>query len=162
MKNTEKHRLWCIVMGGFALCLLANYGFDQSTSWLWILCSTGFVFSCLACANIVASSMLSDIADFGAVRFYLDRGTIYFAFLTLAMKITMGIGSGFAVWLINYFGFEVSAAEQSADAIFGIKLGFSLLPAMMVGVAIMIAIFYPITLKRHTTIQIILERKRPC
>jgi Na+/melibiose symporter-like transporter len=59
----------------------------------------------------------------------------------------MGIGAAFAGFLISYFGYDPKAAEQTPDAIHGILLLNSLIPA--VGLLLLAALFTQYGLNEH-------------
>jgi Na+/melibiose symporter-like transporter len=55
---------------------------------------------------------------------------VAFSATTCAQKAGMGIGAAIAGYLISYFGYDPKAAAQSSEAIHGILLLNSLVPAV--------------------------------
>jgi glycoside/pentoside/hexuronide:cation symporter, GPH family len=73
-------------------------------------------------------ALVADTADFAEWKFGVRTTGIIFSATTSSQKAGMGIGAAFAGWLLSHFGY-VANAEQSAEAIRGILLLTSLIPA---------------------------------
>ncbi len=85
----------------------------------------------MMCAGINATlfwALVADTADFQEWKFSVRTTGVVFSATTCAQKAGMGIGAAFAGFLISYFGY-VPNAEQSANALRGILLLNSLIPA---------------------------------
>jgi GPH family glycoside/pentoside/hexuronide:cation symporter len=74
-------------------------------------------------------AMVADTADYQEWKFKVRTTGVAFSATTSAQKAGMGIGAAFAGFLISYFGYDPKAAEQTPDAIHGILLLNSLIPA---------------------------------
>ena len=87
-----------------------------------------------ASMNVTAAAMLADIADYGIVKSGRNNTATYFAALSLIFKITFGVGSGLALWIVGVYGFDATASGttlQSDTAIFGLRLAFIVLPILL-------------------------------
>lgn len=73
-------------------------------------------------------ALVADTADFQEWKFNVRATGVVFSATTCAQKAGMGIGAAFAGFLISAFGY-VPNAEQSAEAVRGILLLVSLIPA---------------------------------
>jgi GPH family glycoside/pentoside/hexuronide:cation symporter len=73
-------------------------------------------------------ALVADTADFQEWKFQTRTTGVVFSATTCAQKAGMGVGAAFAGFLISYFGY-VPNAEQTPDAIHGILLLVSLIPA---------------------------------
>jgi GPH family glycoside/pentoside/hexuronide:cation symporter len=85
----------------------------------------------MICAGINATlfwALVADTADFQEWKYKVRTTGVVFSATTCAQKAGMGVGAAFAGFLISYFGY-VPNAEQSAEAIRGILLLNSLIPA---------------------------------
>jgi glycoside/pentoside/hexuronide:cation symporter, GPH family len=96
---------------------------------------TAFIYACqiagMICAGINATlfwALVADTADFQEWKFQVRTTGVVFSATTCAQKAGMGIGAAFAGFLISYFGY-VPNAEQTPDAIRGILLLMSFIPA---------------------------------
>ena len=74
-------------------------------------------------------AMVADTADFQEWKYQVRTTGVAFSATTCAQKAGMGIGAAFAGFLISYFGYDPKAVEQTPDAIHGILLLNSLIPA---------------------------------
>ncbi len=84
-------------------------------------------------------AMVADTADYQEWKFKVRTTGVAFSATTSAQKAGMGIGAAFAGFLISYFGYDPKAIEQTPDAIHGILLLNSLIPAL--GLLLLAALF---------------------
>jgi len=84
-------------------------------------------------------AMVADTADFQEWKYKVRTTGVAFSATTCAQKAGMGIGGFIAGCLISFFGYNPKAAVQSPDAIHGILLLQSLIPA--VGLLLLAACF---------------------
>ncbi len=75
-------------------------------------------------------AMVADTADFQEWKYNVRTTGVAFSATTCAQKAGMGIGAAIAGYLISYFGYDPKAAAQSPEAIHGILLLISLIPAI--------------------------------
>lgn len=103
--------------------------------------------------NIMMPSMLSDIVDYGAWKFGVEQGATYFSLYLFLVKITVGIGSAFGLWLIGVYGFDASGSIHSHHNIFGLRLGIAYIPAVLYLASLFFVVITPINANRHKIIQ---------
>jgi glycoside/pentoside/hexuronide:cation symporter, GPH family len=84
-------------------------------------------------------AMVADTADFQEWKYQVRTTGIAFSATTCAQKAGMGIGAAVAGYLISHFGYDPKAAVQTPEAIRGILLLNSLIPA--VGLLLLSAFF---------------------
>jgi len=75
-------------------------------------------------------AMVADTADFQEWKYNVRTTGVAFSATTCAQKAGMGIGAAIAGFLISSFGYDPKAAAQSPEAIHGILLLNSLIPAV--------------------------------
>jgi GPH family glycoside/pentoside/hexuronide:cation symporter len=83
-------------------------------------------------------SMYADTADYGEWKFGRRSTGLVFSATVFVQKVGLAIGSAMIGWLLAYYGY-VAEAEQSARALHGIRLLYSVLPgafALLSGLAI--------------------------
>lgn len=103
---------------------------------------------------ILAIAATYDIAELDKVR-RNDRESrqgIIFAFFSFMMKIGVGLGMFFSGLLLKATGFDPTAAQQSERALWGLHLGFTLIPAILFLLGIAILSRYPISRARQVQI----------
>ncbi len=108
---------------------------DQ-TAWIFMFLILGMI-----SAGINATlfwALVADTADFQEWKYRTRTTGVVFSATTCAQKAGMGIGAAFAGFLISAFGYVPNAA-QSTEAIRGILLLNSLIPAA--GLLVLAAIF---------------------
>lgn len=86
-------------------------------------------------------ALVADTADFAEWKFGVRTTGIIFSATTASQKAGMGIGAAFAGWLLSHFGY-VAHAVQTPEAIRGILLLSSLIPAAGLLVLSCLFVFY--------------------
>ncbi len=106
-------------------------------------------------------SMYADVSDFAENRDGTASTGLIFSSASMAQKFGGAFG-GFAVmWLLNAFGYNTAqGAVQTPEAIKGLWLLMSWIPAAVAAVAVVVVFFYPLTRKRMEAIQVELAAKR--
>ncbi|GAB5561042.1 MAG: MFS transporter [Synoicihabitans sp.] len=89
-------------------------------------------------------SMFADVADYGEWKFGHRSTGLVFSGVQFAQKFGLAIGSAMAGWMLAGFGY-VADADQSPEAIEGIRLMFTVLPALFAAGGVISIWFYPIT-----------------
>ena len=84
-------------------------------------------------------AMVADTADFQEWKYNVRTTGVAFSATTCAQKAGMGIGAAIAGYLISNFGYDPKAVTQTPEAIHGILLLNSLIPA--VGLILLSAAF---------------------
>ena len=97
---------------------------------------TGLIYTCqiigMMCAGINAAlfwALVADTADYQEWKFKTRTTGVVFSLITSSQKAGMGIGAAVAGLLISHFGY-VPNAEQTPQALHGILLLSSLIPAV--------------------------------
>lgn len=92
-------------------------------------------------------TMVADTADFQEWKFNVRTTGVAFSATTCAQKAGMGIGAAIAGFLIQHVGYDPKAAAQTPEAIRGILLLYSLIPAA--GLLLLAALFSIYGLNEH-------------
>ena len=104
-------------------------------------------------------SMYADCADYSELRTGNRATGLIFSSSSMSQKFGWAIGSAITGWLLAYFGFKANAV-QSAEAIHGIKMFLSFLPAIGTVLSVLFISMYPLSEKKMKDITAELERKR--
>ena len=104
-------------------------------------------------------SMYADCADYSELRTGNRATGLIFSSSSMSQKFGWAIGSAITGWLLAYFGFKANAV-QSAEAIHGIKMFLSFLPAIGTVLSVLFISMYPLSEKKMKNITAELERKR--
>jgi len=94
-------------------------------------------------------SMLPDVIEYDEKMTGERREGIYYGLWAFLTKFTSALGIAVSGWALGLFGY-VPNVEQTAHALFGIRLFFSVVPSLVILVSLPFLIWYPITRKSHS------------
>ena len=104
-------------------------------------------------------SMLPDVVEYDEKMTGERREGIYYGLWAFLSKFTGALGIAVCGWSLQLFGY-VPNAVQTTHALFGIRLFFAVVPALVLLVSLPFLIWYPITRKSHTAlVQELADRK---
>lgn len=148
-------------MGAMAIATVLSllfYGFDKT--------DLGLIFTFQVLISICAGSifpllwsMYADCTDYSEWKTGSRATGLIFSSSSMSQKFGWAIGTAITGWLLAFFGFQANA-EQSAEAIQGIKMFLSILPAVGTLLSVLFIFFYPLSEKRMKEITSELETKR--
>ncbi|NLO71750.1 MAG: MFS transporter [Porphyromonadaceae bacterium] len=104
-------------------------------------------------------AMLGDVADHSEWENHRRATGFVFAGIVFALKAGLGIGGAICGAIIDAFGF-IPNTIQTAEAVVGIKLTSSIIPAITFTVGVIALLFYPITKKLNEQVQADLTERR--
>lgn len=104
-------------------------------------------------------SMYADCTDYSELRTGNRATGLIFSSSSMSQKFGWAIGSAITGWLLAYFGFRANEV-QSEEAIHGIKMFLSFLPAVGTALSVLFISLYPLSEKRMKDITTELEAKR--
>jgi len=93
-------------------------------------------------------SMLPDVVEYDEKMTGERREGIYYGLWAFLTKFTGALGVAVSGWALDLFGY-VPNVEQTVRALFGIRLFFAIVPAVVILVSLPFLIWYPITRKKH-------------
>lgn len=104
-------------------------------------------------------SMYADCADYSELKTGNRATGLIFSSSSMSQKFGWAIGSAVTGWLLAFYGFEANMV-QSAQAIHGIKMFLSWLPAVGTILSVVFISLYPLSEKRMREITNQLNSKR--
>jgi GPH family glycoside/pentoside/hexuronide:cation symporter len=118
----------------------------QPTPWVYgIAMVAGIGFS----ANWVFPwAMVPDVVEHDQLKTGEHRGGMYYGVWGLAVKLSEALGIVTTGWVLQLYGY-VADVEQGAHTLFGIRLFFGPVPAVLFAIALPLLIWYPITRASH-------------
>ena len=93
-------------------------------------------------------SMLPDVVEYDEKMTGERREGIYYGLWAFLTKFTGALGVAVSGWALDLFGYVPNVA-QTTHALFGIRLFFAIVPAVVILVSLPFLIWYPITRKKH-------------
>lgn len=125
----------------------------DDTNWVPLLFCATFVYCGSGALSIMAPSLLSDIIDYGTWKTGINRAASYFSIYNLITKANLAIGGAIGLGIAGWCGFNPAISIHSEEAIFGIRLAISWLPALVVLLSLIFISMIPINRKRHRIIR---------
>jgi Na+/melibiose symporter-like transporter len=165
VKKTSKRATWLMgLIGAVTAQFVIGFGVKSGSLALvmtgWVL---GIVLSGIAMA--MPFSLLSDSVDYGEWK----TGIRAAGFLTavgaaFCLKAGSGLGGALPAWILDWFHYAPPVNEkpvaQTAQALFGIDLGFIWLPALFYALAVLPVFFYHHFERQESRIRQELELRR--
>lgn len=87
--------------------------------------------------------MIADVADYSEWKTSRRATGFMFAGILFALKAGLSLGGALSAWIIDAYGYVPNVA-QTEQALLGIRLGASVYPAAMLGLALVCLAVYPI------------------
>jgi GPH family glycoside/pentoside/hexuronide:cation symporter len=104
-------------------------------------------------------SMLPDVVEYDEKMTGERREGLYYGLWAFLTKFTSALGWAVCGWALSLFGY-VPNVEQTARSLFGIRLFFSIVPAVVILISLPLLIWYPITRRSHAAlVKELAERK---
>jgi len=94
--------------------------------------------------SVIQWAIYTDAADFGEWKFGRRATALIMAASLFALKLGLTFGGAIVGWMLDFHGFE-PLVEQTESAITGIRLLFSIYPAIFGFIGGAIMLFYPLT-----------------
>lgn len=145
-----------------ALCIAFYYVPTSGSGAYWTL----MVLQILVCilTGIVSPlvwSMYADISDYAELKFKTASTGLIFSSSSMAQKFGGAFGASAVMWILAAFGFNTEeGAVQTADAVEGIRLLMSWIPAAVAVISAIFVFIYPLTTKRMKEINAELKKIR--
>ena len=134
------------------------YWFDKEDL-IWMFVFQALISICAGSIFPLLWSMYADCADYSELKTGNRATGLIFSSSSMSQKFGWAIGTAVTGWLLGFFGFQANAV-QSEEAISGIKMFLSFLPAIGTILSVVFISMYPLTEKKMKNITTELERKR--
>lgn len=161
----SKRTAWILgLIGAVAAQFVIWFGIHTgSLTWVmtgWIL---GIILSGIAMA--MPFSLLSDSVDYGEWKTGIRAAGLLTAVgAAFCLKAGSGLGGALPAWILDWYHYAPPVAqkpvEQTAQALFGIEIGFIWLPAVFYAIAVIPVFFYHHFERLEPTIRQELELRR--
>lgn len=157
-KSTFLYSLLAII----ALCIAFYYIPTDSTRGYWVLLILQI--ACGIFTGIISPlvwSMYADISDYAELKFNTASTGLIFSSSSMAQKFGGAFGTSAVLWLLASFGFNTAeGAVQTPEAIEGLRLLISWIPAGIAALSALFIFIYPLTTRRMAEITEKLKEKR--
>lgn len=148
--------MWAMIIA--TVLSVIFYWFDKEDL-IWMFVFQALISICAGSIFPLLWSMYADCADYSGLKTGNRATGLIFSSSSMSQKFGWAIGTAITGWLLGFFGFQANAV-QSEEAISGIKMFLSFLPAVGTILSVVFISMYPLTEKKMKDITTELECKR--
>lgn len=148
--------MWAMIIA--TVLSVIFYWFDKEDL-IWMFVFQALISICAGSIFPLLWSMYADCADYSELKTGNRATGLIFSSSSMSQKFGWAIGTAITGWLLGFFGFQANAV-QSEEAISGIKMFLSFLPAVGTILSVGFISMYPLTEKKMKDITTELECKR--
>ena len=148
--------MWAMIIA--TVLSVIFYWFDKEDL-IWMFVFQALISVCAGSIFPLLWSMYADCADYSELKTGNRATGLIFSSSSMSQKFGWAIGTAITGWLLGFFGFQANAV-QSEEAISGIKMFLSFLPAVGTILSVVFISMYPLTEKKMKDITTELECKR--
>ena len=148
--------MWAMIIA--TVLSVIFYWFDKEDL-IWMFVFQALISICAGSIFPLLWSMYADCADYSELKTGNRATGLIFSSSSMSQKFGWAIGTAITGWLLGFFGFQANAV-QSEEAISGIKMFLSFLPAVGTILSLVFISMYPLTEKKMKDITTELECKR--
>ena len=148
--------MWAMIIA--TVLSVIFYWFDKEDL-IWMFVFQALISICAGSIFPLLWSMYADCADYSELKTGNRATGLIFSSSSMSQKFGWAIGTAITGWLLGFFGFQANAV-QSEEAISGIKMFLSFLPAVGTILSVGFISMYPLTEKQMKDITTELECKR--
>lgn len=148
--------MWAMIIA--TVLSVIFYWFDKEDL-IWMFVFQALISVCAGSIFPLLWSMYADCADYSELKTGNRATGLIFSSSSMSQKFGWAIGTAVTGWLLGFFGFQANAV-QSEEAISGIKMFLSFLPAIGTILSAVFISMYPLTENKMKDITTELEHKR--
>ena len=148
--------MWAMIIA--TVLSVIFYWFDK-VDLIWMFVFQALISVCAGSIFPLLWSMYADCADYSELKTGNRATGLIFSSSSMSQKFGWAIGTAVTGWLLGFFGFQANAV-QSEEAISGIKMFLSFLPAIGTILSVVFISMYPLTENKMKDITTELEHKR--
>lgn len=148
--------MWAMIIA--TVLSIIFYWFDKDDL-IWMFVFQVLISICAGSIFPLLWSMYADCADYSELKTGNRATGLIFSSSSMSQKFGWAIGTAVTGWLLGFFGFQANTV-QSEEAISGIKMFLSILPAVGTVLSVIFISMYPLTEKKMKDITTELKQKR--
>lgn len=142
---------------GITAFIYTGFLTPENVSYLSLLILLSINMFCFSCLEAIPQSMLSDIVDYGTLKFHVYRGGTYFSLFLFVYKAAFALGGAVGLGVAGWYGFEPSAHSHTTGSVLGLMLTMTWIPGFLVVISIVFIYLAPVSANRHRIIHRRLE-----
>jgi GPH family glycoside/pentoside/hexuronide:cation symporter len=159
-RRLNKRLAYIVGMGFFAAVLLVLINLTPFTPLYLILCLCVLAGIGVSAAHVIPWAIIPDAIEYGELKTGERYEGMFYSLISLAQKVASSIAIPLALLVLDVTGYIPNSAQQPASAVNGIRMVTGPIPAVMMCIGIIFAMFYPLGRERYTQITRELEERR--
>ncbi|OGN88601.1 MAG: hypothetical protein A2Y88_03870 [Chloroflexi bacterium RBG_13_48_10] len=159
-RRLNKRLAYIIGIAFFAsvLILLINITPATPLSWILILCVLAGIG--VSAAHVIPWAIIPDAIEYGELKTGERHEGMFYSLISLAQKVASSFAIPLALLVLDATGYIPNGTTQPPSALLGIRIVTGPIPAAMLCIGILFAIFYPLGRERYTQIAQQLDEQR--
>ena len=149
-RGLGKKSTYIFTMAALAVLSILFFYLPCTPFGFWLMLIMQIIIS--ICTGIVSPliwSMYADVSDYAELKDGTASTGLIFSSSSMAQKFGGAFGGAAVMWILASFGYNTAeGAVQTAEALTGLNLLMSWIPAAVAVVAMIVVYFYPLTKKR--------------
>jgi Na+/melibiose symporter-like transporter len=105
------------------------------------------------CMMTFAPAMLSEIVDYGTLKYRIENTASFYALFMFLGKFTLAVGGGLGLAIAGWYGLDATTTAQTAEGVVGLLIGMAWLPIVFILIALVLIVLSPINTRRHGIIR---------
>jgi len=160
VKRTSKTRLLTVCLAGgviWGLSVSLLRPGPYTLPMFMVFLSAYYVFS--AGRDVALYATIGDVVDYDSLKTGSDRAGLFSSGWMVLRKLAYAVGPAVGFFVAGVVGYDPSAEQNDTLGIFGLKASNGYLPALLLAIALLLALRFPITPEKHRTIRRRLEQR---
>lgn len=149
-RGLGKKSTYIATMAALAVLSILFFYLPCTPAGFWMMLIMQIVIS--ICTGIVSPliwSMYADVSDYAELKDGTASTGLIFSSSSMAQKFGGAMGGAAVMWILASFGYNTAeGAVQTEEALTGLNLLMSWIPAAVAVLAMVVVYFYPLTKKR--------------
>ncbi|TDP60484.1 MFS transporter [Roseateles toxinivorans] len=157
-KRTSKHHA---LAAGMVIAICTNLGLYLLGKGDTALFTAMFILKgfCFGALDLLPAAMLADAADVDTAITHKSRNGLLFAVFGVVTNLGQAVGQGASLNALSWVGYH-AAGETAPAALASLSLLYAVIPSAALGLAMLIALRYSLTAKRHERLRVLLQGRK--
>ncbi len=153
-RSVDKHVVWAYAWLAHAVLGLGMFAFGENSQSFWAVVALGAVLSALQGPHMLFPvSIMNDIVDYDSLVNKTSRAGNMFSVFTFVDKVLHALGFGIGYYTMALFGYDAKLDSNTDLAVFGLKVAFIVIPAVLFFVSSRVLLTFPVDRRRHSLIR---------
>ncbi len=157
-KRSSKHHA---LAGGMVISICTNLGLYMLGKGDVTLFTAMFILKgfCFGALDLLPAAMLADAADVDSAITHKARTGLLFAVFGVVTNLGLAVGQGVSLNALSWVGYH-AAGETDPGALASLSLLYAVVPSAVLSLAMLVALRYSLTAKRHDSIRLHLQNRK--